>query len=90
MRNSLEVKLQSKMKVLKIYRLLKILQNLIRLKNLMTVQKLNQLQKLKMALSKQIYPRIHSSTSLHILRIKSLGTKTVLEEQDHISDKKSL
>ena len=34
--------------------------------------------------------RIHSSTSLHILRIKSLETKTVLEEQDHISDKKSL
>ena len=43
-----EVKLQSKMKALKINRLLKILQNLIKLKNLKTVQKLNQLQKLKM------------------------------------------
>ena len=53
-------------------------------------QKLNQLQKFKMALSKQINPRIHSSTSLHIMMIKSLETKTVLEEQDHISDKKSL
>ena len=28
--------------------------------------------------------------SLHILRIKSFETKTVLEEQDHILDKKSL
>jgi len=48
------------------------------------------LMKLKMILSKLINPRIHSNTSLHILRIKSLETKKVLEEQDHISDKKSL
>jgi len=46
--------------------------------------------KLKMALSKQINPKVLSSTSLHILRIKSLETKAVLEEQDYISDKKSL
>jgi len=44
----------------------------------------------QMALSKQINPIIHSSTSLHILRIKSLETKIVLEEQYHILDKKSL
>jgi len=30
------------------------------------------------------------NTSLHIRRIKLLETKKVLEEQDHISDKKSL
>jgi len=46
--------------------------------------------KLKMVLSKLTNSRIHSSTSLYILRIKSLETKKVLEEQDHISDKKSL
>jgi len=34
--------------------------------------------------------RIHSSTSHHILRIKSLEIMIVLEKQDHISDKKSL
>jgi len=48
------------------------------------------LMKLKMALSKLINPRTHSNTSLHILKIKSLGTKKVLEEQDYTSDKKSL
>jgi len=37
-----------------------------------------------------IQSKNHSSTSLHILRIKSLATKKVLEEQDHISDQKSL
>jgi len=34
--------------------------------------------------------KIRSSISLHILRIKSLETKIVLEEQDHTSYKKSL
>ena len=38
-------------------------------------------------LSKKINPRIRSSTSLHILRIKSLETKTVPEEQNHTLDK---
>jgi len=46
--------------------------------------------KLKMVLNKLTNPRIHSSTSHHILRIKLLETKKVLEEEDHISDKKSL
>ena len=53
--------------------------------------KMKQLQmKLKMVLNKLTNPRIHSSTSHHIPRIKSLETKKILEEQDHISDKKSL
>jgi len=43
-----------------------------------------------MVLSKITNPRIHSNTSHHIVRIKSLETKKVLEEQDHILDKKSL
>jgi len=46
--------------------------------------------KLKMVLSKPINPKTLSSTSLHILKIKSLETKKVLEEQDPTLDKKSL
>jgi len=43
-----------------------------------------------MAHNKQIHPTTLSNTSLLILRIKSLEEKKVLEEQDHISDKKNL
>jgi len=69
------------------------------LQSLKRIQKLNPLQKHstkkplmknKMVLSKPFNPRTLSSTSLHILRISSLETKKVPEEQDHISNKRSL
>jgi len=67
--------------------------NIKKLKKLKSHQKLKMkqvLMKLKMVLNKLTNPRILSNTSHHILRNKSLETKKVLEEQDHISDKKSL
>ena len=41
-----------------------------------------------MILSKLSSPETHSSTNLHILRIKSFATKKVPEEQNHTSDHK--
>ena len=41
------------------------------------------LKKITIILSKLSSPRTHSSTSLHTLKIKSLATKIVPEEQDH-------
>jgi len=43
-----------------------------------------------MVLSKPINPKILSNTSLHIMKMKSLETKKVIEEQGHTLDKKSL
>ena len=63
----------------------------LKMKQLLMKLKMKQLlMKLKIVLSKLTNPRILSNTSHHIMRIKSLETKKVLEEQDHISDKKSL
>jgi len=44
----------------------------------------------KFCIQIQSSPETHSSTSLHIRMIKSLATKKVPEEPDHISDQKSL